>query len=156
MALPVGTKAPDFTAPIEGGANLSLSAYLGKWVVLYFYPKDNTPGCTKEAKCFRDSMADITALGAEVIGVSPDKPATHDKFREKHDLNFHLVADTDKEICREYDVLGEKKMFGKVFHGVVRSTYIIDDEGIIRHVFPKVKVAGHVEEVIEKLKELQK
>jgi peroxiredoxin Q/BCP len=155
MALEIGKEAPDFTADIEGGEELTLSDYHGKWVVLYFYPKDNTPGCTTEAQCFRDHMSDITALGTEVIGVSPDKVKSHDKFKEKHNLNFHLVADPEKTICKMYDILGEKKMFGKTLFGVVRSTYIIDDKGVLRYVFPKVKVKGHVEEVIEKLKELK-
>ncbi len=155
MALKVGDKAPDFTAEIEGGEKLSLSDYSGKWLVLYFYPKDNTPGCTKEACSFRDNMDEITKLGAEVIGVSPDSVKSHDKFREKLNLNFHLVADPDKEICNKYDVIKEKNMFGKKVKGVVRSTYIIDPDGVIQGVFPKVKVAGHTEKVTEKLKELK-
>lgn len=154
MALEIGTNAPDFTADIENGKQLSLSDHRGKWVILYFYPKDNTPGCTKEACSFRDNMSEITKLGAEVIGVSPDTIKSHEKFIAKFDLNFHLVADPEKEICKAYDILGEKKMFGKVSFGVIRSTYIIDPEGIVRYVYKRVKVAGHTEQVMKRLEKL--
>jgi peroxiredoxin Q/BCP len=156
MALEIGKKAPAFTAEKDGGGEISLNDFLGKWVVLYFYPKDDTPGCTKEACSFRDNMDTITKLGAEVIGVSPDNSKSHDKFKQKYNLNFHLVSDNDKKICEKYGVLGEKSMFGKKYMGVIRTTYLIDDKGIIRFVFPKVQVGGHTEEVLEKIKELQK
>ncbi|MFP4369207.1 MAG: thioredoxin-dependent thiol peroxidase [Candidatus Kapaibacterium sp.] len=155
MALEAGTKAPEFKAQADGGREIKLSDYKGKWLVLYFYPKDNTPGCTKEACSFKDNMEKIASEGAAVIGVSPDNAGSHDKFKEKYDLNFDLAADPDKEICNLYDVIGEKKMFGKTSMGVIRQTYIIDPEGVIRHVYPKVKVDGHVDDVIEKLRELQ-
>lgn len=155
MALEVGTKAPDFTANVDGGKEINLSDYKGKWVVLYFYPKDNTSGCTKEACAFRDNMEDITGAGATVLGVSPDSVNSHDKFKAKHELNFHLIADPEKEICNMYDIFGEKKMYGKTYMGVIRSTYIIDPEGEIKYVFSNVKVPGHVEKVIDTLKELQ-
>ncbi len=156
MALTTGIKAPNIEGVTDGNQQFRLSDYRGKWVVLYFYPKDNTSGCTKEACGFRDNLDFITTLGAEVIGVSPDNVKSHDNFKSKYNLNFHLVSDPDKKICELYDVLAEKVMYGKKHIGVVRTTYIIDPEGIIRYVNPKVKVEGHVEEIIQKLKELNK
>ncbi len=156
MALQIGKKAPAFTAEIEANKKISLADYKGKWVVLYFYPKDDTPGCTKEACSFRDNMDRITKAGAVVIGVSPDALKSHDKFRDKYNLNFHLISDSDKKICEKYGILGEKLMFGKKVHGVIRSTYIINPEGVIAHVFPKVNVEGHVDDVLNHLKQLQK
>ncbi len=155
MALEIGTKAPEFSAEIDGGEKINISDYKGKWVVLYFYPKDNTPGCTKEACSFNDNLDALTELGAEVIGISPDSVKSHDKFKEKFNLNFHLVSDPEKEICKSYDILGEKSMFGKKYFGVIRSTYIIDPDGNIAKVYKKVKVAGHTEKVMEDLKKLQ-
>jgi peroxiredoxin Q/BCP len=156
MALEIGTKAPEFTAETDGDGKISLSDLKGKWVVLYFYPKDNTSGCTKEACGFRDNMERITSAGAEVIGVSPDSVKSHNNFKEKHELNFRLIADPEKEICNLYDIIGEKKMYGKSYLGVIRTTYIINPEGEIAEAWSKVKVAGHVDKVIEKLEELQK
>ena len=156
VGIDIGKKAPAFTADRDGGGKIFLEDFLGKWVVLYFYPKDDTPGCTKEACSFRDNMDTITKLGAEVIGVSPDNSKSHDKFKQKFNLNFHLISDNDKKICEKYGVLGEKSMFGKKYLGVIRSTFIIDDKGVIRYIYPKVSVGGHTEEVIEKIKELQK
>lgn len=155
MSLEIGTKAPDFSAEINGGSNIQLKDVLGKWLVLYFYPKDNTPGCTTEACDFRDNMERITGIGANVIGVSPDSVKSHDKFVEKKELNFALVADPEKEICNLYDIIGEKKMYGKTFMGVIRTTYIINPDGEIAYVFDKVRVKGHVDKVIEKIEELQ-
>ncbi|MFC2130638.1 thioredoxin-dependent thiol peroxidase [Bacteroidota bacterium] len=156
MAIGPGKKAPAFTAEIEGGSKISLKDFIGKWVVLYFYPKDNTPGCTNEACSFRDSMDVLTKMNTEVIGVSPDSVKSHDKFREKFNLNFHLLSDPEKKICGKYDVIAEKNMFGKKVKGVIRSTFLIDPAGNVRQVFSKVKVAGHTEEVMEALKTLQK
>jgi peroxiredoxin Q/BCP len=155
MALQKGKKAPAFTANIDDKNKLSLTDLKGKWVVLYFYPKDDTPGCTKEACSFRDNMDNITKAGAVVIGVSADNTKSHDKFRDKYNLNFHLISDTDKKICEKYGVLGEKVMFGKKVQGILRTTYIINPEGIIANIFPKVKVDGHVEEVIGILNQLK-
>ncbi len=154
MPLEEGQKAPDFTAETDGGGSVTLSDFKGKWVVLYFYPKDNTSGCTKEACAFRDNMESIAKKGAEVIGVSKDSVKSHNNFKKKHDLNFTLVSDPDTNIIQAYDTWKEKKMYGKTYMGTQRSTFIIDDKGIIRYIYPKVKVAGHVEEVIEKLDEL--
>ncbi|MCX7909337.1 MAG: peroxiredoxin [Ignavibacteria bacterium] len=155
MALELGIKAPEFVGYTDSETKINLSDFRGKWVVLYFYPKDNTSGCTREACDFRDNYERITQYNAEVIGVSPDSIKSHKNFKSKYNLNFHLVADPDKEICKQYDVLGEKTMYGKKYLGVVRSTYIIDPEGVIRYVNPKVNVEGHVDEIIQELVKLQ-
>ncbi len=155
MALEIGTNAPDFSADINGGSNLEFKDLLGDWLVLYFYPKDNTPGCTTEACDFRDNMERITSIGAKVVGVSPDSVKSHDKFVEGKELNFTLIADPEKEICNLYGIIGEKKMYGKTYMGVIRTTYIINPKGEIAYVFDKVKVKGHVDKVIEKLEELK-
>jgi peroxiredoxin Q/BCP len=155
MPLQAGTQAPNFTANTDSGGQLSLNNFKGKYVVLYFYPKDDTPGCTKEACSFRDNLESVTSLGAEVIGVSPDDADSHDKFKSKYNLNFHLVSDTSKSICQAYGVWGDKTIYGKTYTGVNRTTFIIDKDGVIRYVFPNVNVNGHAEAVIEKLKELQ-
>ncbi|MBI5324849.1 MAG: peroxiredoxin [Ignavibacteriae bacterium] len=155
MALNIKIKAPDFKALTDEGIEFKLSSLKGKWVVLYFYPKDNTSGCTVEACDFRDNMARITKAGAVVIGVSPDSVKSHDGFKSKFNLNFALVSDTDKEICKSYDVMGEKSLYGRKFVGVIRTTYIIDPQGIIGYVDPKVSVNGHVDAILNKLKELK-
>jgi len=155
MTLEKSVKAPEFVAPIEGGSTISLKDTRGKWVILYFYPKDNTSGCTTEACDFRDNMERITSEGAVVIGVSPDSVKSHDNFITKYNLNFHLVSDPEKEICNLYGVIGEKNMYGKKVMGLIRTTFIIDPEGVISHVFNKVSAKGHVDKVIEKLKELK-
>jgi len=154
MPLNEGTIAPNFKAYADGGNSISLKDLKGKWVILYFYPKDNTSGCTKEACSFRDNMERLTALGAEVIGVSPDSVKSHDGFKAKYNLNFHLISDTDKKICNDYDIIGEKSMYGKKYLGVMRTTYIIDPKGKIASTFKNVKVDGHVDEVMTKLNEL--
>ena len=153
MQLEPGSTAPDFTAQTDGGETLSLHDLRGKKVVLYFYPKDNTSGCTKEACDFRDNMERITTAGAVVLGVSPDSVASHNKFKAGYNLNFHLVADTDKAISTAYGVWVEKSMYGRKYMGVERSTFVIDERGMISHVFRKVKVPGHVDKVIGALQE---
>lgn len=155
MALEIGAVAPEFTAQIDGGNSLSLTDYKGKWVVLYFYPKDDTSGCTKEACAFRDNMERITSLDSVVLGVSPDKVNSHDKFKDKYNLNFNLIADPEKTICNSYDIMGEKSMYGKKYMGVIRTTYIISPDGSIAFVYSNVKVDGHVDAVINKLSELK-
>lgn len=154
MALSLNKKAPRFSALNDEGENISLDDYKGRWLVLYFYPKDNTSGCTKEACSFRDNMSSIAQMGVSVLGVSPDSVKSHIKFKEKFNLNFNLISDTDKSICKAFDALGEKSLYGKKYIGVIRTTYIIDGQGIIKYVYPKVNVEGHVEEIIEKLREL--
>lgn len=157
MMLKIGDKAPLFTlSGIDARGKetcVALKELKGKKLVLYFYPKDNTPGCTTEACDFRDSSTRLKKTGAEVIGVSPDKPESHTKFRDKQGLNFTLLSDTDKKIATAYGAYGEKKLYGKVSMGIIRSTFIIDETGRIAKLWRKVKVAGHVDEVLEALKE---
>lgn len=155
MALEEGTKAPEFKGITGEGKEVTLDDLKGKWTVLYFYPKDNTPGCTKEACSFRDFNKDIQDMGAQVFGVSPDSEESHKNFKEKHDLNFPLIADPDKDILEKFDAYGEKTMFGKTKMGVIRTTYIIDPEGEIQAKWSNVKVNGHTEKVLEKLKKLK-
>ncbi|MHC5541924.1 thioredoxin-dependent thiol peroxidase [Singulisphaera rosea] len=149
-----GHPAPDFTLSDQHGASTTLSALRGTKVVLYFYPKDDTPGCTTEACAFRDARTDYENAGAKVIGVSPDDAASHKKFAEKFDLPFTLVADTDHRVCEAYGVWQEKNMYGRKSMGVVRSTFLIDREGVIRKVYPKVKVDGHSDAVLEAIRAL--
>ena len=150
----VGQPAPDFTLPDQNGQDVTLSRFLGQPVVLYFYPKDDTPGCTKEACAFRDARKDYETLGAKVIGVSPDSVKAHLKFVDKYELPFTLVADTEKSVCQSYGVWQEKSMYGKTSMGVVRSTFLIDGKGVVRQVFPKVKVDGHSDAVLNAIKAL--
>lgn len=143
-----GDKAPDFTAKDQDGRTVRLSDLRGKRVVLYFYPKDDTPGCTKEACSFRDSYDVFAAKGIEVLGVSIDDERSHQKFVTKYDLPFTLLADTDKKIVNDYGVWGEKSMYGKKYMGTLRKTFLIDETGRIVKVFDKVKVAEHADEVL--------
>ena len=146
-------KAPDFCLPDENGKEICLHDFKGKWVILYFYPKDNTTGCTKEAKDFTDYIEEFEKLNAVVIGISPDSMQSHKKFREKHGLRVLLLSDENKEVLKKYEVWQLKKMYGREYYGVVRSTFLINDEGNIVHEWRRVKVKGHVEEVLKKLKE---
>ena len=152
MALKPGMKAPDFKVLSETGEPVTLKQFLGKTVVLYFYPKDLTPGCTQEACDFRDSFARLKSLGAVVLGVSKDSVASHAKFRDAKELNFTLLADTDGALCEAYGVWKEKSMYGRKYMGIERCTFVIDRKGRIQTVFEKVKVKGHVEEVIEAIR----
>ena len=149
--LKIGQKAPDFTVLNDKGEKVKLSDFKGKKVVLYFYPKDDTPGCTKEACAFRDGAGEIKKRGAAVIGVSVDSVESHKKFKTKFDLNFPLLADTDKKMVEAYGTWKEKSMYGKKYMGIERTTFIIDEQGKISHIFPKVKVDEHYGEVIEAL-----
>ena len=153
--LNIGDKAPEFCLPDAEKGQVCLKDHRGKWVVLYFYPKDNTKGCTMEALEFTVSEDDFNARGAVVIGVSPDSPESHTKFIEKHELSITLLSDTEKEILTGYGVWQKKKMYGREYMGVVRSTFLIDPEAKISYIWPKVKVAGHADAVMEKLVELQ-
>jgi peroxiredoxin Q/BCP len=154
MALPkVGDKAPDFSLPSTEDRTVSLGDLKGKKVVLYFYPKDDTPGCTKEACSFRDNLARVKRKGALVYGVSADSVGAHAKFTEKYQLTFPLLSDETKQTIKAYGVWQEKKFLGKKYMGIVRTTFIIDERGKIAHVFPNVKVLGHVDEVLEHLAE---
>jgi len=146
-----GTKAPDFTLPADGGGEVTLSDYRGKKVVLYFYPKDNTSGCTTEACNFRDDYSELVAAGAVVLGVSPDTIKSHDSFKLKYSLPFALLSDPDHQVAELYGAWGEKKMYGKTYMGILRSTYIIDEQGLILKTFAKVKPKNHSQEVLEAL-----
>lgn len=149
-----GQSAPDFTLPDQDGTPVSLSALKGQPLILYFYPRDATPGCTTEACDFRDAHPAYETAGARVLGVSPDTVASHRKFADKFGLPFTLLADTEKQVCQTYGVWKEKTLYGKKSMGVERTTFLIDKAGIVRRVFPKVRVAGHVAEVTEALKSL--
>ena len=151
--LKVGQKAPDFTVTNDAGQKVKLSDFKGKKIVLYFYPKDDTPGCTKEACAFRDGLDKIKSRGAMVLGVSTDSVESHKKFKGKYDLNFPLLADTDKKIVEAYGTWKEKSMYGRKYMGIERTTFIIDAQGKITHIFPKVKVGEHYGEVLEALEE---
>jgi thioredoxin-dependent peroxiredoxin len=143
-----GVKAPDFTLHDDNGTEVSLSQFAGKKVVLYFYPKDNTPGCTKEACSFRDNYDEILAKGAVVLGVSADSRKSHASFKNKFELPFYLLSDPDHTAIKSYGAWGEKKMYGKTYEGIIRATVIIDENGTVSKVFPKVKPAEHAEEVL--------
>jgi peroxiredoxin Q/BCP len=149
--LKVGQKAPDFTVLNDRGEKVKLSDFKGKKVVLYFYPKDDTPGCTKEACAFRDGFDEIKKKGAVVLGVSADSVDSHKKFKSKFELNFPLLADTDKKIIEGYGVWKEKSMYGRKYMGIERTTFIIDEDGKISHIFPKVKVGEHYDEIVDAL-----
>ena len=148
LKLKEGDPAPTFTVETSGGGKLSLADYLGKNVILYFYPKDDTPGCTKEACAFRDGYADFKKRGAVVLGVSTDPVKAHDKFVKKFDLPFTLLADVDKKIVEAYGVWGEKVFMGRKYLGVHRVTFLIGPDGVIKHIWPKVKPEEHVAEVL--------
>jgi peroxiredoxin Q/BCP len=149
-----GRKAPDFTLPSSEGGEVSLKALRGKPVVLYFYPKDDTPGCTREACAFRDARTRLRKTGAVVLGVSPDSVASHEKFRDKYDLNFPLLADADKVVAKKYGAFGDKVMYGRKVVGMIRSTFVIDAAGVVRKVFPRVRVDGHDQQVLDALADL--
>lgn len=149
----VGTKAPDFSLPDQSGTAVTLKSLKGKWVVLYFYPKDDTPGCTKESCDFRDSYTKITKTGAVVLGVSLDGAESHRKFIQKHSLPFPLLSDEEATVSKAFGVYKLKNMYGKKYWGIERSTFVIDQAGLIKAVFRKVKVDGHVEEIVAALKD---
>ncbi|MCF7798171.1 MAG: thioredoxin-dependent thiol peroxidase [Lentisphaeria bacterium] len=144
-----GQTAPDFTLKNQEGKTVSLSQFKGKKVVLYFYPKDDTPGCTKEACNLRDNQSVLTEKGVVVLGVSTDDEASHQKFSQKYNLNFDLLADPDKEVVNLYGVWGEKNMYGRKYMGTNRWTYLINEEGVIDKIYKKVKVSEHAQEIIK-------
>ena len=154
IKLKKGEAAPDFTALTNGDEEISLSQFRGQTVVLYFYPKDNTPGCNKEACGFRDVHTEIVAKNALVLGVSADSVTKHEKFIEKFELPFKLIADENKVICNAYGVWGEKKFMGRTYLGINRQTFLIDGDGVIRKIWLKVKVAEHAKEVLDALNTL--
>ena len=154
MTLAVGDKAPNFEMNTDGDGKITLSDIKGYNVIVYFYPKDDTPGCTKEACEFRDAFPDFSSLDAKIVGVSKDTVAKHNKFKAKYDLPFQLAADEDGSVCDSYGTWVEKSMYGKKYMGIERATFLIDKEGVIRGIWRKVKVKGHVEEVLEASKSI--
>ena len=156
MPLKLKQKAPHFALPDQDGTEHTLRGYQGKWVALYFYPKDDTPGCTVEACNFRDEIKNVEKLDAVVLGISPDGVKEHNKFIEKFNLPFLLLADEEQKTCRDYGVWVEKSMYGRKYMGVARTTFIIGKDGRIKKIFEKVKPEGHAQEVIEILKEMIK
>ena len=153
-AIDAGSPAPGFSAPTDSGGSLSLESLRGKAVVLYFYPRDDTPGCTREAQEFTEALDEFSRAGAEIVGVSKDTAAKHDRFRAKYGLPFTLVSDTDSDICERYGVWAEKTNYGKTYMGIERATFLIDADGTVSKVWRKVKVAGHVDAVLEAVKAL--
>ena len=155
MAKPdIGDKAPDFTLPTDGGDTVKLSALRGRNVIVYFYPKDDTSGCTKEACGFSDALPGFGRAKAEVIGISRDSVASHDKFKKKYKLKIRLAADEDGKVCEAYGTWVEKSMYGRKYMGIERATFLIDGKGVVRGVWRKVKVPGHVDAVLEAAKAL--
>jgi peroxiredoxin Q/BCP len=149
MTVPAGSPAPDFTMPTDGGGSVTLSQLRGRTVVLYFYPKDDTTGCTKEACAFGAALPDFSRLDAVVIGVSKDSVASHDRFKKKYSLPFTLASDTDGSVCEAYGVWIEKSLYGRKYMGIDRATFLIDGQGVVRNVWHKVKVDGHADAVLK-------
>ena len=154
QTIAVGETAPDFTLPGDGGATIALSGLKGRKVVVYFYPKDDTSGCTKEAMDFNRLKGEFAQAGAEIIGVSADDVKSHDKFKKKYDLGFALASDEGKSTLEAYGVWVEKSMYGRKYMGIERTTVLIDGDGVVRQIWPKVKVPGHAEEVLAAAKAL--
>lgn len=154
MSVDVGHKAPDFKMAADDGGEISLSSLKGRNVVLYFYPKDDTPGCTTEACGFQESLPDFSRIDAEIIGVSKDSVARHKNFKSKYGLEFRLASDEEGSVCESYGVWTEKKNYGRRYMGIDRSTFLIDGQGVIRNVWRKVKIDGHVDEVLAAAKAL--
>lgn len=154
MTLETGNTAPNFTLPATGGSPLTLSSFRGKPVVLFFYPKDDTSGCTTESKDFSALLPKFRAAGAEVVGISPDSLQSHEKFAKKHDLSVTLASDEAQDVLNAYGVWQEKSMYGKKYMGVVRTTVLVAPDGTVARIWPKVKVAGHAEEVLEAIRAL--
>lgn len=150
-SLKIGNPAPDFTLPADGNEEITLSQFRGQKVVLYFYPKDDTPGCTTESCDFRDHLSALNKAGVQVIGISKCSVAKHDKFKAKHGLNFPLASDENGTVCEQYGTWAEKSMYGKTYMGIERTTFLIDEQGKIEHIWRKVKVKGHVNEVMDSI-----
>ena len=150
----VGAAAPEFESASTAGGQQTLGDLRGSRLVLYFYPKDSTPGCTLEGQNFRDLQDEFTAANAVILGVSRESIRSHDNFRAKHDFPFHLLSDPEETLCNAYDVIKEKSMYGRKYMGIERSTFLIDENGVLRREWRKVKVKGHAEEVLEAVREL--
>ena len=151
MALKIGDTAPDFSLPADGEGSVALQDFRGRKLVLYFYPKDDTPGCTTEAQAFRDASDDFGRAAASILGLSPDKPVRHDRFKAKHSLPFVLGSDEDHSVAEAYGVWVEKRMYGRTYMGVERSTFLIDEDGQIARIWRKVRVKGHAQAVLDAL-----
>jgi peroxiredoxin Q/BCP len=147
----VGKRVENFTLPATGDQNLSLSDFSGRNLIIYFYPKDNTPGCTREGQDFRDLYAQFTKAGADILGVSRDSVRIHENFRKKHEFPFHLLSDSDELLCKQFDVIHEKKLYGRVYMGIERSTFLIGPDGVLQKEWRKLRVPGHAQEVLEAL-----
>ena len=152
MTLQIGDKAPNFSMPTDNNQICSLSDYEGKALILYFYPRDDTPGCTKQACAFTENLSQFNDLGVEVLGVSKDSVAKHQKFKTKHNLTFPLASDENSTTCEDYGTWKEKNMYGKKFMGIERTTFLIDGNGVVKHIWNKVKVANHIKDVIDAIK----
>jgi peroxiredoxin Q/BCP len=150
----VGKRVKNFTLPATGDQNLSLSDFKGRSLIIYFYPKDNTPGCTREGQDFRDLYPRFTEAGADILGVSRDSVKTHDNYRNKHGFPFQLISDKEELLCRQFDVIKEKKLYGRTYMGIERSTFLLDADGVLQQEWRKVRVPGHAEAVFETLKTL--
>ena len=150
----IGKRVKNFSLPATGDQDLSLSDFSGHKLILFFYPKDNTPGCTREGQEFRDFYPEFSAAGADILGVSRDSVKTHENYRNKHGFPFHLLSDSEELLCKQFDVIHEKKLYGRTYMGIERSTFLIDEKGILRQQWRKVRVPGHVEAVLEALKTL--
>ena len=151
MSLNEGDLAPDFQLPADGGNTVALADYRGRKLVLYFYPRDDTPGCTTEAQAFRDASEEFDRAGAAILGISPDTPAKHDRFKAKHGLPFPLGSDQDNAMAEAYGVWVEKRMYGRTYMGIERSTFLIDEEGRLARIWRKVRVKGHAQAVLDAL-----
>ena len=147
----VGKRVKNFTLPATGDQDLSLSDFKGRSLVIYFYPKDNTPGCTQEGQDFRDLYPQFERAGADILGVSRDSVRIHENFRTKHQFPFHLLSDGDEKLCKQFDVIHEKKLYGRNYMGIERSTFLIDSEGVLKQEWRKLRVPGHAEAVLEAL-----
>jgi peroxiredoxin Q/BCP len=150
----IGKRVENFTLPATGDQNLSLNDFKGRVLIIYFYPKDNTSGCTREGQDFRDLYAQFTAAGADILGVSRDSVRTHDNFRNKHEFPFHLLSDSEEALCKQFDIIHEKTLYGRKYMGIVRSTFLIDGDGVLRQEWRKVRVPGHAQAVLDAVKEL--
>ena len=147
----VGKRVKNFTLPATGDQNLSLSDFSGRSLIVYFYPKDNTPGCIREGQEFRDLYPRFKEAGADVIGVSRDSVRTHNNYRNKHEFPFHLLSDSDESLCKQFDVIKEKKLYGRTYMGIERSTFLIDADGVLKQEWRKVRVPGHAQAVLDAL-----
>lgn len=157
MSIPkVGDKAPDITLPSDGGGTVALKDYKGQKVIVYFYPKDDTPGCTKESCSLSENLSKLNKLNCAVIGISKNSVKDHDKFKKKYDLKFPLASDEEGDVCERYGVWAEKSMMGRKYMGILRTTFLIDENGTIEQVWENVKVDGHTDEILEALKQSKK